>query len=519
MIEEGHSRMKYIIIAILLFGSSMGYAQKGFNKAQKATWANANLALEQGDYLMATQLYQELYTIKPEWGELNYKLGLCYLHLPGATDRAINYLNLAKVNEHVEALFYLGRAYHEQMNFKKASLHYRLYKDHPEKQKTVEEVDWYMSMTHNAKEAIGTPHQVNISNLGQYINTRGNELHPIIVGDRSHLYFSSRTPYAERRDLDIFFAYDLDGDWSPPQALYGGINTPQNEVVVGVTFDGHSMLFNRSASGIEMGDLYIVNYDSKGWGTPQKLSDQVNSEHAESGAGISAAGGVIYFSSNRPGGIGGKDLWRIIKMGNGEWSLPQNIGGPINTEYDEDAPFLSPYGNELYFSSNGHQSIGGTDIFKSTITKTGTWDEPVSLGYPINSTRNDRSFTINEEGTIGYFDAVKKDTEGGTDLYQVDLRSHDDLLTPVKVVYNDSTAAKNYKGVVYLCDNATGDIYGKYRPNKNGEFLLIISPDIIYSIEFKNDDDIKHQDHLSIDRKEAGHSLLKRQYFIKPEKM
>ena len=149
------------------------------------------------------------------------------------------------------------------------------------------------------------------------------------------------------------------------------------------------------------------------------LENNVNSKYWETTANLDLYHNILLFVSDREGGYGGRDIWMVKKLPNGNWTKPQNLGEPINTEYDEESPYLHPDGKTLYFSSVGHKSMGGFDIFKSTLNKDLTWSAPVNIGYPINTVSDDLFFTPTVSGNNALFSSYRDEGKGDYDIYEL----------------------------------------------------------------------------------------------------
>jgi hypothetical protein len=219
--------------------------------------------------------------------------------------------------------------------------------------------------------------------------------------------------------------------------------------------------------------------DGDEWQVAEKYGEGINSANLEPSASLSADGNKIYFSSNRPGGYGGLDIYRAVKFPDGKWSLPQNLGPAINTEAHEDAPFIYPDDKTLYFSSQAHETMGGYDIFKSEVDENGAWSKPKNLGYPINTTDDDRYFVLSADGRRGYYSSGKDGGFGEHDIYEMHLPHEFKDLTLVKgVISADNSTKQALKAKITLRDAETKKIVGIYHSNsKTGKYLLVIPPD------------------------------------------
>ena len=189
----------------------------------------------------------------------------------------------------------------------------------------------------------------------------------------------------------------------------------------------------------------------------------------------------MYFSSNRPGGYGGKDIYRCVRFGNGDWSLPLNLGPVINTAHDDDAPFLLADDETMYFSSKGHQTIGGYDVFKTKLEE-GSWKQPTTMGYPINTVDDDIYFSVTSDEEVAYYSSGKSGGEGGQDIYQINMFDRSLFVTIVKG-YIKGSNNEPLKGKITVIDEATNKVQGIYRSNdKTGKYLMILSPKKTYKL-------------------------------------
>ncbi len=221
-----------------------------------------------------------------------------------------------------------------------------------------------------------------------------------------------------------------------------------------------------------------------GWSEPELLPGEINSDAIETSASISNDEHTVYFSSNREGGYGGMDIWRVKKLPTGEWSKAQNLGSVINTEFDEDSPFIHADGKTLYFISKGHKSMGGYDIFHTKVDDEGKWSKPVNLGYPVNTLANDLNFVMSADKLTGYYSSSAAGGYGGQDLYKINFKLDAEILSVVKggVASND-TSHIPIEAVITLIDKRTKAVQGEYKSNAStGRFIMVVSPGSSYQV-------------------------------------
>ncbi|WP_375580470.1 OmpA family protein [Marivirga tractuosa] len=257
------------------------------------------------------------------------------------------------------------------------------------------------------------------------VNSQQHDYTPALMADGKTLYFTSNRPGSTggRKSKDGSFYEDIyssslqDGQWSKPKKLGKKLNGDYHDAVSSISPDGKT-LFVYSEKG--NGDIYFSNFVDSTWTYPQPLSNKINSIFWETSVSITADGQTLYFSSDRPGGYGGLDIYKTTKGEDGEWGNAQNLGPTVNTEAAEDAPMIHPDGHTLYFSSSGHQGMGGYDIYYSK--KEGQeFLEPVNLGYPINTVYDDNYFVISADLKHAYYASRKPGGSGMVDIYHVDM--------------------------------------------------------------------------------------------------
>ncbi len=365
---------------------------------------------------------------------VQYKIGACYLNIPGEEDKAIPYLeeavkkialkydpkNLQEKKAPIYSLFYLGNAYRIDNQLDKAlDIYDQLVKSPGYNENTFNFriVENEVKSCQRAKIIQDSPVDVTWINLGDSINTKLSETNPVISGDESVLVYLEGLKFYNA----VYFTRKIGDTWSLPENISPQIVSDGEFYPTSLSYDGKELyLVKKEKSG---GDIYCSKYYKGKWGPAKKLSDNINSSKDENYASISSNGQILYFSSNRHDSKGGYDIFRSNLGKNGEWGKAENIGIPVNTKNDEISPSITADGKTLFFSSNGHFSMGGFDIFYSTLKQDGTWSEPVNIGYPINTTGDNVGFQVLENGKSGYISRTAKDSKGKQDIYKVEINS------------------------------------------------------------------------------------------------
>lgn len=465
-------------------------------RQDKKTLMKADDAFYYGDFLTAMKLYQSLYPLDSSGAELNYKLGICNYELKESRSTSKKYFEKVPPSKFPEVSFYLGKLNHLNNDFEKAIFYFNQYKAAKgEKEHSEKEINDLIGKCNTAVLFESQENKtIEIINIGRAINTEYAEYAPLIPADENFILFTSRRKneiYPETDPLGKYFEdiyisnKNSDGGWGQPVLLDTNINTSLHDASTGISADGEKMFMYRTGKDLISGDIYESRFVNGKWDDPKILGPNVNSKYLETSACYSDQGDVIYFSSNRPGGYGGKDLYRARKLPNGNWGAPYNLGPTINTEYNEDSPFIHPMGNALYFSSEGHKNMGGFDIFKTDFDGNVTFSTPENLGYPINTVDDDIFFVMNTEGSKGYLSSGRKGGFGSQDIYAVNLKKKVVPVNVYNIYVKDSTSV--IKTVdVQIIDFAKNKIIGFYKANENsGKVLVISEPDREFQIIIK----------------------------------
>ena len=409
--------------------------EEGFKEAWKSIQlANEFYEAGVGTFALARDHYLFAHQYNPDNNVLNYRIGVCYLYTDDKFE-ALKYLRKAfDTNPDItpDIQFYLGRAYHLVLEFDKAKEHYLEARDiysNLGMVKKVVTVDKLIGECENGKTIVNNPVRVIISDMGDSVNSVNDDYLPVFADHDSTLYLTSRR-FSEKHDkrnpydnkyFEDAYACRLGPDgWLGAQPLSKKINTSHNDAVLGVSPDGNSLYIYRGADN--GGDIYVSHYNPKKgvWKRPKSMGRRINSKQAEGSVYFTASGDTMYFiSANEKLTQGGKDILITVKNEKGHWQDPHDLGSLINTRYDEEGIYLNPAGNELWFSSKGHNSMGGFDVFHSVRLDDGTWSDPVNVGYPINTADDDLFFRESDNGKYAYYTTIRENGVGAKDIYKV----------------------------------------------------------------------------------------------------
>jgi len=299
------------------------------------------------------------------------------------------------------------------------------------------DIDMFIAQVNMAKESISHPVDAKVEGMGDNINSEYDDKAPMVSADGKTLIFTSRRPGKSsaldkegdgRYFEDIYVSH---GDtikkmWADAELIPGSINTEGHDACTSISPDGKQIfIYKNDIEGESRGgDIYVSRLSSSGkWGAAKSMGKPINTTYFEGGGCISPDGKTFYFISERQGGLGHADIYMIKKKTRSEWDKPVNLGPDVNTAEDEGGLFLAPDGKTLFFTSKGHNSMGGYDIFK-TVNENGKWSKPVNLGYPINTVNNDLCFSLAIDAKTGYFTSDRKGGLGERDVYKVDLSNY-----------------------------------------------------------------------------------------------
>lgn len=365
--------------------------------------------------------------------ELNYKIGVSYLrsdHKANALEHLkIAYAKKPEITRSI--LLLLGKAYQLNLSFDTAIEKYNAYYktlSRRQKRKQSDAIYKYIDECKAGKDLVANPKRIVFQNIGEAINSKYDDYNALLIDNDSIMYFTSRRPYSRKDkpskkdytyDEDVYIARKSSGEWQP--AIYlddADINSKHNEAIVWVSEDGKTRyLYDGNYRG---GDILVSTFAKGKWGRLKRLYRRFSKASAETSVSFTRDGNTCYFvSDNQDETFGGKDIYCMKKNSKGKWGKPKNVGSTINTKYNEEFVYISGNGKVMYFSSMGHNTMGGYDVFRSEQDGGGVWSKPVNLGYPINTPGDEIFYRASENEKRAYFSAKRPDTHGGFDIYKV----------------------------------------------------------------------------------------------------
>ncbi len=490
---------KFILITLVALVPFFSIAQKeDFYKLLKS----ADVEFRYDNYEGALPLYLQALEINDRDPMVNFRVGICYLNDLSYKATALEYFLVAedvdkKIDEHF--YYYLGVAYQYNHEFEDALESYELALENVDETEPLllEDIKKRMEQCKNGIQQLENPVDVVVENLGPMINSEYADYAPVISADETVMAFTSKRKGSRggKRDHhtgeyheDIYISYKKDGEWSTPENIGKTVNTHRHDATLAMSPDGRTLFVYSSDNN---GDILISEFIDSTWTEPVSIGDNINTlEYKENSVSISPDEKTLFFTSDRPGGQGGMDIYMSKKDASGKWQDPVNLGPLVNSELDEEGPFISSDGRTLYFSSNGHPGIGGFDIFFSDYDEEGgVWLEPHNIGYPINTADDDIFFVFNADGLNAYFSSAREDSYGNKDIYVLKRyeKAEIEAILKAEVVgfyegeYNDTL--KPVPATIILMDKKSNKFLGIYNTQSSGKFTAELKPGKTYHVK------------------------------------
>jgi hypothetical protein len=502
--------MKVFFTVALISLFSFANAQNKQADSYKTKVQEGLYLLLEGNYEMAQGNFEAAYQMDSSTANINYLIGLCYLNSAqkkASAERhfakAINKISRSYRSDDPEeksasplAQLYYGKALHINYKFDQAIAQYDAFTAKYADSKDLKKMAAKEKATSLvAKEIVANPLNIKIENLGDSVNSVYAEYSPVLSADERTLIFTTRRPNSTgglrlpdgQYFEDIVACYkDNAGNWSKPVSLSQNVNTDGNEASINLTPDGQTLIVYRDDAG--NGNIYYSTFEGKDWSPLKEFGSDVNSKYFESHACLNVDGTILFFTSDRPGGFGGRDIYRCIKLPNGNWSKALNVGSEINSAEDEDGAFMHPDGTTFFFASKGKKSMGGFDILFATLNEDNKFTDISNIGYPINTTDDDVFYVTSPDGKRGYFTSAKEGGHGEKDIYRLSIPESKE--PPLALFRGQIQVAPGEKLpdnlLVVVTDKTTGKIVGTYLPKPaNGTFATILPPGQEYNFSYQ----------------------------------
>ncbi len=473
--------MRYIFIFLLCFFGTFIYAQKqSGNKQAEKLYEQAGQSISYRFYDKALEQLKQAVEADPAFASAWQQIGDINRKLQNYPEAVKNYQKVLNIDAEFSPLTYfaLGESELNTGEYEKALEHFKKYSTSPNlTDKSKQLVAKYISDCEFSLNAIRNPVDFKPINLGPGVNSAEAEYLPVITADEETIIYTRK----KNNNEDFFKSNKKGSDWQPANYLSRNINTDSfNEGAQCISPDGMYLFFTgcNRPDGMGRCDIYVCRREGKDWSKPFNIGAPINTSGWESQPSLSADGRTLYFVSTRPGGIGGYDLYKTELKEGGSWAIPVNMGPTINTPYDEQSPFIHPDDQTFYFSSNGWPGLGNKDIFLSRKDASGAWTNPVNLGYPINTFKEESSLTISSDGKTAFFASDKAGGQGSLDIYSFGLNNklRPKPVTYVKGTVFDKSSKKKLEAkieIISLTDNKIG--FEDNTDFETGDFLATMS--------------------------------------------
>jgi outer membrane protein OmpA-like peptidoglycan-associated protein len=477
---------------------------------------NANAYFEDGEFELALPLFLKVKdnfpaeVLSPD--DLAFRIAICYYNQADKRDSSIvwfeDYCSKTKVDSNYQAHYLLGQLYQEHYRFDEALSQFEAFRKFVDKDSVSDKqtlavvreiLDKRTENCNYGKLVYQSPRKVIIENLGEPVNTKYSEYAPVISPDESRIVFTRRTPEGVVKKLspdgdyyeDIFIAEIEDGAVMrklSDDSLRAGFLNVLKEIKVSqpvalnkinsASYDA-AVQFSSAADKLYVyrkNNVWVSSKDNNGWGSPQlinELEHVLNKFAYEPSVSISLDGQQLFFSSDRFGGYGGLDLYRSVKQSDGTWSAPENLGSAVNTKEDEDSPYIDPDNKTLYFSSKGHSSMGGFDVFK-TFMEHEKFLEVSNMGYPVNSPGDDIFFMMTPKYNRGYYASNRSGGKGKMDIYRLTFADERKTFAEVKGLVLKGDKLVPARSKITLIDAETNKEFISVKSDSlNGTYLLL----------------------------------------------
>lgn len=468
------TRKQVVVVLILLVIQTLLYAQT--KQQLREYFSDAEFFFEDEDYKEALFNFLKIREKDSANANINYRIGMCYINIPGEETKAIPYFEKAasKISTKYEKstfeernaplymLFYLGNAYRIDNQLTKALNTYNKFRNHKyfEGHYNEEIVDVEINACERAKLIQDNPVNIIFNHLDSVINNPKSNRCPVVNNSETILIYLSSLKFYN----GIFMSLKVNGKWAEPDNITAQVGSDGDcEPVCISSNDSDLYLVKKDKKN---SDIYVSHWKDGKWSLMEPLNKNINSPHNETHASISPDGKTLYFASDRRGGFGKLDIYKSELQKDGEWGVAVNLGKNINTEYDENTPYICKDGKTLYYSSKGLLNMGGYDVFVTHLMPGNKWENPINAGFPINTTGDNLFYYPLKNGETAYCALIRSGGFGEEDIYRVEnltLQARNNNLN-----YDNKKILR-----IVVKDKQTNDVLGILFFDKNADTLKI----------------------------------------------
>lgn len=443
----------------------------------------------------AIQLLQQAVERAPDFREAHIRLGAVYRAVR-EYDRALHHLEAARdaggqQEATAESLFALGELNWQMGNYRQAEAYMQGFLSRNPRQAALRSTATrIVENARFAQEQLRNPLPFEPEPLPELVNAHDLQYFPVLTVDQQNLIFTQRISSDAQHEENLMISRrDGQGNWQAPESISPYINTVNNEGTCTISADGRTLIFTscKGRQGYGSCDLFISQRTGDTWSEPKNLGSTINSRSWESQPSLSADGRTLYFVSNRPGGLGGNDIYMSRLTQEAGWSRPENLGDPVNTPQDEISPFIHANGQTLYFASNGHQSMGGYDLFVTEL-QDDEWQQPRNLGYPINTHEDQVSLYVTPDGLQGYYadEERQQNRVKSSKLYRFDIPEQVRVQNRSNFISGRIFDAQSHEPIqasITLLDVNRGEMIEAVQSDPvNGEYYIVLTEGSEYAL-------------------------------------
>ncbi len=501
--------LKYIFFVLIFFFSNCSFGQSKklseIDRGAQKSYKKAVKYLKKNKISKAVKYFNKAIKKEPQFVKPYLYLASIYFDIEKYEQSEDNYKSVISIDSmrYVDAFYSLGIVQEKQGKYNEAISNFRKHISYArDKSKYLKKSKSKIKFLEFVIELVNNPVKFEPKPLNLSVNTENSEYLPTITGDNSTMIFTRRIGGKE----DFYISKEHNGNWTETKP-FDEFNTSANEGAFAISSDGKMILFSKMNKTIE-GKSFDIFYSKKNdgnWTFPKSIGNNINTHYYESQPSISSDGKTLFFVSNRPNGVGGLDIWQSTLDNAGKWSKPICLGNEVNTKYDEQAPYIHPDGNTLYFVSKGHLGMGGADIFMSKKVNN-KWSQAKNVGYPINTKADEGPLFVTLDGKKGYYSSDRESKAvKNLDIYSFDLPESikPELVTYVKGIVVDSDTRETLKAVINIYNNRSG-ILLKTIETDNDTFLITLPLGVDYNFTVEQKGYVFYSQNFELEEQRSG---------------